>query len=59
MDPRKTETPGNEVNFARRHIDLYKFPGGAINGGERTGQKNALSLSIQALMEEGCVAFHG
>ena len=57
-DPRNTETPENEVNFARRHVNLANVMGAMI-GKERTGRKNATSLSIQASMEVGCVAFHG
>ena len=57
-DPRNTETPENEVNSACRHINLPNVLG-AMDGKERTGEMNVLTLAIQALMGEDCVVFHG
>ena len=58
IGPMKTEISENEVSYAFRLINLSNVMGAMI-GKERTGQKNALSLAIQGLMEEVGVVFHG
>ena len=54
--PKKYSNRGNEASFASRRINLANVLG-AMTGEGRTGKRNVLSLSMQALMEEGCVVF--
>ena len=58
MGPENEEIPDGEVNLDSRFVNLTNILGSGI-GAERTGRKNALSLSAPDSADADCAALLG